>query len=209
VRTPEQAVAESYRWTQNKPGMCLWTVQEWFGSPHLHPDAWTHAKHVTLISGTPPPGVPVWYGPGTGSRFGHVALSLGGGRIRSTDCPREGVVGDEDLHWPTRRWGHDYIGWSASIGGQPIPGLMDGPQPEPDEGEEEDMAKPWACNLGGAGAGWVLSDLATWRCGVGSMGVIDEGVAFGAYEKLAGGQPLGPGWVEHIMRLPEVPGPRG
>jgi hypothetical protein len=103
--------------------MCLWTVQEWFGSPHLHPDAWTHAKHVTLISGTPPPGVPVWYGPGTGSRFGHVALSLGGGRIRSTDCPREGVVGDDDLHWPQRRWGHDYIGWSTSIGGQPIPGL--------------------------------------------------------------------------------------
>jgi hypothetical protein len=103
--------------------MCLWTVQEWFAAPHLHPDAWTHAQHVDLIGGDPPPGVPVWYGPGTGSRFGHVALSLGGGRIRSTDCPRDGVVGDTDLHWPQRRWGHDYRGWSASIGGQDIPGI--------------------------------------------------------------------------------------
>jgi hypothetical protein len=107
----------------------LWTVQEWFAAPHLHPDAWTHAQHVDLIPGDPPAGVPIWYGPGTGSRFGHVAISLGGGRIRSTDCPRDGMVGDTDLHWPQRRWGHDYRGWSTSIGGQPIPGI----------GEEDDM----------------------------------------------------------------------
>jgi hypothetical protein len=123
--------------------MCLWTVQEWFGSPHLHPDAWTHAKHVTLISGDPPRGVPVWYGPGTGSRFGHVALSLGGGRIRSTDCPRDGMVDDTDLLYPLRRWGHDYVGWSTSIGGQQIPGLGGGGEDMP-LSDEDAQKVAWA-----------------------------------------------------------------
>jgi hypothetical protein len=126
MRTPEQALAYARRFTTNRVGMCLWHVQDWFGSPHVYPDAYSQAKALHLYPGTPPPGVPVFYGPGTGSRYGHVAISVGGGRIRSTDCPSEGRVGETDLNWPQRRWGHNYIGWARNIGGVDIPGA---PQP--------------------------------------------------------------------------------
>ena len=77
-------------------------------------------------------------------------------------------------------------------------------QQTPPDDDGDDDVKPYAVNLGGAGYGWVLSDLATWRYGVHSMGVIDEGVAFGAYVKFADGAMVGQGWVDHILRLPEV-----
>jgi hypothetical protein len=102
--------------------MCLWHVQDWFGAPHRYPDAYTQAEVLHLYGGTPPPGVPVFYGPGSGSRYGHVAISVGGNRIRSTDCPSEGRVGETDLNWPQHRWGHNYIGWARNIGGVDIPG---------------------------------------------------------------------------------------
>jgi hypothetical protein len=132
MRTPEQALAYARRFTTNRVGMCLWHVQDWFGSPHVYPDAYSQAKALHLYPGTPPPGVPVFYGPGSGSRYGHVAISTGGGRIRSTDCPGEGRVGETDLNWPQRRWGHPYIGWARNIGGVDIPGApMPGQAPAP------------------------------------------------------------------------------
>jgi hypothetical protein len=132
MRTPEQALAYARRYTTYRVGMCLHAVQTFFDSPHKYPDAYTQAKAVHLYPGTPPPGVPVFYGPGTGSRYGHVAISVGGGRIRSTDCPSDGRVGETDLNWPQRRWGHNYIGWARNIGGVDIPGApLPGQQPQP------------------------------------------------------------------------------
>jgi hypothetical protein len=130
MRTPEQALAAARRTSTYQVGMCLHAVQTWFDAPHKYPDAISQARALHLYGGTPPPGVPVFYGPGTGGRHGHVAISAGGGRIRSTDCPSDGRVGETDLAWPTRRWGHDYIGWARNIGGQDIPGApLPGQQP--------------------------------------------------------------------------------
>lgn len=70
--------------------------------------------------------------------------------------------------------------------------------------EEDDEMKPWAVNMGGAGKGWTLTDLATYRCGVHDYGIVEEGVAFGAIAKFADGAQVGQGWVDHIFRLPEV-----
>lgn len=119
MRTPDQALAYARRFTTNRVGMCLWHVQDWFGSPHVYPDAISQAHALHLYPGTPPAGVPVFY---SGGRHGHVAISAGGGRIRSTDCPSDGRVGETDLNWPQRRWGHNYIGWARNIGGVDIPG---------------------------------------------------------------------------------------
>lgn len=123
MRTPEQALAYARRFTTCKVGMCLWHVQDWFGSPHKYPDAHSQANAVRLYQGTPPPGVPVFY---RGGKHGHVAISTGNGNIRSTDCPSDGRVGETDLNWPQRRWGHVYIGWSKNIGGVDIPGIGSG-----------------------------------------------------------------------------------
>jgi hypothetical protein len=137
MRTPDQALAYARRFTTNRVGMCLWHVQDWFGSPHKYPDAISQAHALHLYPGTPPAGVPVFY---SGGRHGHVAISAGGGRIRSTDCPSDGRVGETDLNWPQRRWGHNYIGWARNIGGvdipgAPLPGQQPQPQPQPGGGD--------------------------------------------------------------------------
>jgi hypothetical protein len=99
--------------------MCLWHVQDWYGAPHVFPDAaaqWNSSRHKHPGDRNPPPGVPVLY---LGGRHGHIALSTGHG-IRSTDAPVNGRVAEVDLDWPYRRWGHRYVGWIGDLGGVPI-----------------------------------------------------------------------------------------
>lgn len=123
MRTAGEALATARRYTTCTVGMCLYYVQEWYGAPHVYPDAWSQWANARLKhpgDRNPPAGYPVCYGrPGI---HGHIALSTGGGRIRSTDCPGNGQVGETDLDWPTRRWGHPYVGWIGDCGGVTIPG---------------------------------------------------------------------------------------
>jgi hypothetical protein len=68
----------------------------------------------------PPRGVPVaWSGGRNG--HGHRAVSLGHGKIRSTDAGGPGRVATVDLDWPEKTWGLKYLGWSETISGIQIP----------------------------------------------------------------------------------------
>jgi hypothetical protein len=71
----------------------------------------TRYRHST---GTPPPGVPVWW---TDGGFGHVALSAGGGYCWSNDYVRQGRIDKVPISSITRHWGKRYRGWSEDING--------------------------------------------------------------------------------------------
>ena len=125
MRTAAEAIAESRRWSSNQYGMCLLTVQTWLAAPWTGPwaeDAWNRWGGQHRGDKNPPPGVPVyWHNPR--SRYGHIALSVGGGRVRSTDWPSSGRVSELSIDQMTRGWNLQYLGWASRIGGQAIPGV--------------------------------------------------------------------------------------
>jgi hypothetical protein len=124
VRGPAQSVPLARRFTTFKVDMCtrfVWNclaAPRHFGLDHAH-EAWERAKnrHTDMNA---PAGAPVYWG---GGKFGHIALSVGGGRVRSTDWPDKGVVGEVSIERLTRAWNKPYRGWSSDFAGVPIPGL--------------------------------------------------------------------------------------
>lgn len=75
-------------------------AQHWYSSPGKHKD------------GVPPVGTLVfWTGGSTGA--GHVAISLGGGLVASTDILRNGKVDVVSIDYINARWGNlNYQGWA-------------------------------------------------------------------------------------------------
>lgn len=117
VRRPKASVAAARRWKTCRVGMCLYTVQEWLGGPHGIPwaeAAWNASKQKHRRDKNPPAGVPVfWHNPK--SKYGHIALSVGNGRCRSTDWPSRNRVGEARIDDITRRWGLRYLGWTGDM----------------------------------------------------------------------------------------------
>jgi len=74
----------------------------------------------------PPAGVPVSYSGGSAGH-GHRAISLGNGKIRSTDANGNGHVATVDLDWPEKHWGLKYLGWSDTMDGILVP---EAPKPD-------------------------------------------------------------------------------
>lgn len=62
----------------------------------------------------PPRGVPVFWSVG---RFGHVAVSDGGGWCFSTDIKRRGRLDRVPIALIHQRWGATYLGWSETLNG--------------------------------------------------------------------------------------------
>lgn len=122
-----QAVQRANAETSWAVGMCLNFVWHCIAEPHSYglPDAnsaWDAATQK-VTTGTPPPGAPVYF---RGFAHGHIALSLGGGRIRSTDWPTKGRVGTTTIGDLCRDWygsQANYLGWSRDFAGDPIRGL--------------------------------------------------------------------------------------
>ena len=131
----EDAAQRAEASTTNVPGTCqLWTRTQ-FGAPSAGDrdqdgdadavDGWASepvsARHSDR---NPPRGVPVAFSGGSRG-FGHRAISLGGGRIRSTDMTatayKAGVVGTTTIEQIERSMGVTYLGWSETITGLPIP----------------------------------------------------------------------------------------
>ena len=54
---------------------------------------------------------------GGSHRAGHVAMSLGHGRIISTDLPYTGHVTRTSLSAPGAHWGLRYLGWTEDLEG--------------------------------------------------------------------------------------------
>lgn len=130
-RTPEEAVAAALAQKANVPDTCQLTVRTWLDAPSAGDrdrdgdadayDGWlsepTTARHYDR---NPPAGYPVAWSGGS-SAHGHRALSLGGGKIRSTDAGGRGVVATVPLSWVEQNWGLHYLGWSETIDGLTIP----------------------------------------------------------------------------------------
>jgi hypothetical protein len=119
-----QAAQNALAATSFASGFCLRFVRTMLGVGSKFETATrafnaTKHRHTT----TPPAGVPVWWDKGrTTTKFpeglGHVALSLGGGKIRSTDWPSKGKVGTTTIAKLNATWTKQrYRGWSEDING--------------------------------------------------------------------------------------------
>lgn len=137
MRTAAQAVAAALATETNEVGMCQKVTRGYYQADSAGDvdhdgdqdavDGWESEPESARHPGdtNPPAGAPVSYG----VRNGHRGISLGDGKIRSTDAPTEGVTSTVDLMWPVEHWGHTYLGWSETIDGEPIPGLKKIGQP--------------------------------------------------------------------------------
>lgn len=130
VYNREQAAQRAEAAKTNVVGMCQQWTRTMFGAPSVGDydgdraadaeDGWKAARHRHPGDHNPPRGVPVYYDGGSRDN-GHAAVSLGGGKIRSTDADGNGHVGTVDLAWPERKWGMRYLGWAEDLGGTLIP----------------------------------------------------------------------------------------
>jgi TP901 family phage tail tape measure protein len=84
--------------------------------------AWQGARYKHGISNPNqvPAGVPVYW---SGGKYGHVALSTGGGRLISTDFPKRGYIGTGTIAGLTNAWNRPLLGWTEDINGKRIYGL--------------------------------------------------------------------------------------
>lgn len=109
----------------NDPGYCLEWSRQQADIPARYPDAataWTHATGKRRGDRTPPAGAAVYWTGGS-QGYGHVAISVGGGKVRSSDAGGAGRVSTVPVKWITREWGLKYAGWADSINGYTIRGV--------------------------------------------------------------------------------------
>jgi hypothetical protein len=121
-----QAVARARTHATWPVGMCLNHVWDCVSSQtknyHL-PDANAGWAAATLkrYDRNPPAGAPVYW---SGYQHGHIAISVGGGRVRSTDCPSDGRVSELAIADIPKRWpGLTYRGYSLDFAGDWIDGI--------------------------------------------------------------------------------------
>lgn len=105
-------------------GRCLVFVRNLYGLPAdgNEPTAiagWHEAKYKHPGDSTPPAGVPVWWSGGT-TGAGHVAISIGSGRIISSDIGPGGTVAEVALTEIHSKWGLTYLGWSEDLEGKRV-----------------------------------------------------------------------------------------
>ncbi len=123
LQRPTVSVARARSHATGFSGQCLHFVWLCLDGQHSYglPDAnaaFGASRHLST-TGTPPAGVPVYF---LGSKYGHVALSVGGGRIRSTDWPSRNRIGEVEISVLAKSWGRRYAGWAADMAGHMIPG---------------------------------------------------------------------------------------
>jgi hypothetical protein len=123
-----QTVRSAIQSDYNDPGYCLAWSRQQADIPARYPDAataWRHATEKRRGGQNPPPGAAVYWTGGS-SGYGHIAISVGGGRVRSSDAGGAGRVATVPLSWISREWGLRYAGWADSINGYEIPGVLRG-----------------------------------------------------------------------------------
>lgn len=108
-----------FKWTRTMAGLAAVGDYDGDGTADAE-DGWKAASGKHPGDRNPPEGVEVFYGRGSHDD-GHAAISLGGGKIRSTDAAGLGHPATVDLDWPTRAWGLPYLGWAEGERGVLIP----------------------------------------------------------------------------------------
>jgi hypothetical protein len=106
-------------------GHCLEWSHEQAGIPSKYLDAttaWQHATGRHLTDPNPPRGAAVhWTGGSCG--YGHIAISLDHGKVRSPDAGGPGRVATVPLHRISADWSLHDAGWANSINGYGISGV--------------------------------------------------------------------------------------
>jgi hypothetical protein len=121
AETAESAMSSTY----NVPGHCLQWSREQADIPSKYTDAttaWEHATGRQPADPNPPRGAAVYWTGGT-SGYGHIAISLGHGLVRSSDAGGSGQVATVPLRRISADWDLHYAGWADSINGFRIPGV--------------------------------------------------------------------------------------
>lgn len=117
--TRSEAIVWSKKQTRGYVGLCLVFVRNCFGIAAKYPsaaEAWEHARyrHKTRSTSGIPAGVPVFFStPAT--RYGHVALHLGGGAFR-TNYSAQGTVVTATLDDAVFS-GMTMLGWTEDLNG--------------------------------------------------------------------------------------------
>ena len=153
VYNREEAARRAEAARTNTPGTCQMWTRGIFGAHSAGDrdldgdadavDGWISesAAHRHQGDRNPPRGVPVAFAGGSRG-YGHRAVSLGGGRIRSTDMTssgyKAGVVGTTTIAQIERSMGVRYLGWSDTITGLLIP--VPAPPKPPTRGKRVESA---------------------------------------------------------------------
>lgn len=127
VRDAEATARSAEAETTNVPGMCLqWSRQRadiparW-GTAAI---AWANAERRHADRNAPRGAFVFWTGGSKG--FGHIAVSLGGGNVRSTDAGGSGLVATRSIAWFAANWpSQTYAGWTDNVNGVTVPGVIE------------------------------------------------------------------------------------
>lgn len=125
TRDAEATAKNAEASTSNGVGMCLQWSRERANIPALQPDAataWKHAVHRHVGDRNPPRGA-MCYWTGGSKGYGHIAVSLGGGMIRSSDSGGAGRPATVPLRWVEDNWRMPYAGWADNVNDRVIPGV--------------------------------------------------------------------------------------
>lgn len=136
IRTAEQAAELARKKKTNVVNSCQTTTRRYYDAPAAGDqdgdgdadavDGWLSETKRHPGDRNPPLGFPVAFKGGS-KGFGHRAISLGGGKIRSTDYDtnskrfKAGIVGTGTIENVERALGVTYLGWSETIDGIKIP----------------------------------------------------------------------------------------
>jgi hypothetical protein len=124
-----------------------------WGKPHRYPSAIAH-WHAAVKEGrayqgkTPPPGAMVFWG---GGQYGHAAVSIGGGKIVSTDIKRKGKADIVTIDYLSKAWNKKYLGWADPSKGTKLdknasavdPGSVAGSTGNTPENSNNNNNQPW------------------------------------------------------------------
>ena len=134
VFTAEQTARNAEKDFANQPGMCLQVCRTWAGINAKYPDAstaWRNANNRHPGDRTSIPRGAAVYWTGGSKGYGHIAISLGKGLVRSTDANGQGRVASRPLAWFDASWPSlKYAGWADNINEVTIPGA---------DGKKDDM----------------------------------------------------------------------
>ena len=125
VNTPTQAINKAKSITNGYGGYCLAFIQDCYNAKAVEPSAiaaWNNSDHkhpTTSLDGIPA-GAPIYFS--GGGPYGHVALYLGQGMMRTTNSADNKIHTDPVSLW-TGNYGYTLLGWTEDIENQMIPGL--------------------------------------------------------------------------------------
>lgn len=141
VKTAHQTAQTAETRHSNDPGYCLQWSRQCADIGSKYPDAstaWKNATNRHKGDRNPPRGAMVYWTGGTHG-YGHIAVSVGGKKIRSTDAGGAGNVATVDIGWVEANWNLPYAGWADNVNGTTIPDV--GQEDEMNEADWDRMEK--------------------------------------------------------------------